>query len=314
MINFLCYTLETFKHFVINKREGWYMSECIYIDGSFYSEENAKVSVFDHGYLYGDGVFEGVRFYNSRIFRFDEHIRRLYDSAKAILLDIGLDIDKLKDIVKESVRRSGFSDGYIRIVVSRGIGDLGLDPRKCPNPTIVVIPAKLKLYPQECYDNGMSIITVPTRRSPSEVLNPRIKSLNYLNNILAKIEAGNVGYDEAIMLNQEGYVSECTADNIFYVRDGVIFTPISHIGALKGVTKDFVFELAAKLGYDIRENVATRYDIYTADETFITGTACEVMPIVKVDGREIGNGKVGKMTKSLLELFTKLVNEEGEPV
>ncbi len=290
------------------------MPEFIYIDGNFYSEENAKVSVFDHGYLYGDGVFEGIRFYSSRIFRFDEHMRRLYDSAKAIWLDMGIPIDEFKNIIKESVRRSGYTDGYLRVIVSRGKGDLGLDPRKCPVPTIVVIPAKLKLYPQECYDNGMAIITVATRRSPSEVLNPRIKSLNYLNNILAKMEAANVGYDEAIMLNQEGFVSECTADNIFYIRDKVIYTPISHIGALKGVTKDFVFELAAKLGYEIKETVATRYDIYTSDEAFITGTACEVMPIVKVDGREIGDGKVGEMTKSLIELFTKLVNEEGEAI
>lgn len=288
------------------------MSEFIYVDGNFYSEENAKVSVFDHGYLYGDGIFEGIRFYSSRIFRFDEHMRRLYDSAKAILLDIGIGVDEFKDIVKESVSKSGYSDGYIRVVVSRGKGDLGLDPRKCPKPTIVVIPAKLKLYPQECYDNGMSIITVPTRRSPSEVLNPRIKSLNYLNNILAKMEASNLGYDEAIMLNQEGFVSECSADNIFYIRDKVIYTPASHVGALKGVTKDFVFELAAKLGYEIKEAVVTRYDIYTSEEVFMTGTACEVMPIVKVDSRVIGDGKVGSMTKSLIELFTKLVNEEGE--
>ncbi|OON98810.1 MAG: branched-chain-amino-acid transaminase [Epulopiscium sp. Nele67-Bin004] len=291
------------------------MSECIYVDGKFCSEENAKVSVFDHGYLYGDGVFEGIRFYNSRIFRFDKHMKRLYDSAKAILLTIPVDVNEFKEIIKESVRKSGFTDGYLRVIVSRGMGDLGLDPRKCPKPTIVVIPAKLKLYPQEAYDNGMSIITVPTRRSPSEVLNPRIKSLNYLNNILAKIEASNVGYDEAIMLNQDGGVAECTADNIFFIKDKVIYTPAISNGALKGITRDFVCEIAQKAGYEIKETNVSRYDIYTADELFITGTACEIMPVVKADGRSIGaEGKVGDITKQLLAKFTELVTVEGEPV
>lgn len=291
------------------------MSESIYIDGKFYSEDDAKISVFDHGYLYGDGVFEGIRFYSSRIFRFDKHMNRLYDSAKAILLTIPMAKNDFKEVIKECVRKTGFTDGYLRVIVSRGIGDLGLDPRKCPKPTVVVIPAKLKLYPQECYDNGMSIITVATRRSPNEVLNPRIKSLNYLNNILAKIEAFNVGYDEAIMLNQDGFVSECTADNIFCIKDKVIYTPVCSHGALKGITRDFVCELAEKAGYKTKEIAMTRYDIYTSDEVFITGTACEVMPIVKVDGREIGSsGNVGEITKVLIKEFTKMVNIEGEPV
>ena len=291
------------------------MSESIYIDGKFYSEDNAKISVFDHGYLYGDGVFEGIRFYSSRIFRFDEHMTRLYDSAKAIWLTIPMDINEFKEVIKETVRKSGFTDGYLRVVVSRGHGDLGLDPRKCKVPTIVIIPAKLKLYPQEAYDNGMSIITVPTRRSPNEVLNPRIKSLNYLNNILAKIEAFNVGYDEAIMLNQDGFVAECTADNIFFIKNKVVYTPMTSHGALKGITRDFVCELTEKYGYKIEEVAVTRYDIYTADEVFITGTACEVMPIVTVDGRSIGCcGKVGEITKLLIKGFVELVNTEGELV
>lgn len=290
------------------------MSECIYVNGKFCSEENATVSVFDHGYLYGDGIFEGIRFYGSKIFRFDDHMRRLYDSAKAILLTIPMPMEEFKNIIKESVKKSGFTDGYLRVVVSRGKGDLGLDPRKCPTPSIVIIPAQLKLYPQSFYDNGMAIITIPTRRSPNEVLNPKIKSLNYLNNIMAKIEAFNVGFEEAIMLNQEGFVAECTADNIFYVRDKVLFTPASYYGALGGITRQAVIDIAKKLSYKVLETAVSRYDMYSADEVFITGTACEIMPVIKVDGREIGNGKVGENTIKFLDAFRELVKAEGEPV
>lgn len=290
------------------------MSDCIYVDGKYYSKEEAKISVFDHGYLYGDGVFEGIRFYNSKIFRFDEHMKRLYDSAKTILLEIPLEYNAFKTVIKETVKKSGFTDGYLRVVVSRGKGDLGLDPRRCPTPSVIVIPAQLKLYPEEAYNNGMSIITVPTRRAPSEVLNPRVKSLNYLNNIMAKIEAFNVGYDEAIMLNQEGFVSECTADNVFYIKDKVIYTPATHYGSLKGITRDFTIELGEKLGYKVVEGAVTRLDLYTSDEMFITGTACEVMPVVKMDGRVIGNGKPGEITLKLISKFRELVKTEGESI
>ncbi len=287
------------------------MSDCIYIDGKFFSQETAVVSVFDHGFLYGDGVFEGIRFYNSRIFKLDEHIERLCKSAQAIFLAIPVDKAELRAIVIESAKRSALENGYIRLVISRGRGDLGLDPRKCPHPSIIVIPSLLKMYPPEMYENGISLITVPTRRNINEAINPRIKSLNYMNNIIAKVEASQLGFEEAIMLSHDGYVAECTGDNIFYVTDGVLSTPSSFHGALKGITRMVVIALAKKLGITVHETTATRYDLYTADECFLTGTGAEVVPVVRIDARQIGGGKPGVMTASLITDFRALVATDG---
>lgn len=288
--------------------------ECIYIDGNFYPRDSASISVFDHGFLYGDGIFEGIRFYNYRIFKLEDHLERLYKSAKAIWLKIPVRIEEFSKIVIESVSRSELSDGYIRVIVSRGAGDLGLDPRKCPKPSIVVIPSRLKMYPQELYENGISLITVPTRRNINEGLNPKIKSLNYLNNIMAKIEAVQVGFEEAIMLTNEGYVAECTGDNIFYVSGGKLRTPPTFHGALDGITREVVIELAKKKGVEIAKSTTTRYDLYTADECFLTGTGAEIIPVVNIDGREIGNGKPGEITLSLITDFRTLVSSTGVSV
>lgn len=290
------------------------MNEYIYVGEGFYSKENAKVSVLDKGYLFGDGVFEGIRFYNSKIFRFDEHMKRLYDSAKVIMLNIPLGYDEFKELIKESVRRSGFVDGYLRVIVSRGEGDLGFDIRKCLNPCIVIIPAQLKLYPQESYDNGISLITVPTRRNLNESLSPRIKSLNYLNNIMAKIEATNHGFEEAIMLTNDGFVAECTADNIFHIKNGIIYTPATYHGALEGITRSLILEIAEKNKIKLVETTIVRYDLYTADEVFITGTAAEILPVINIDSRVIGSGKPGSMVSKLIEDFRKITRNEGEPV
>jgi branched-chain amino acid aminotransferase len=286
-------------------------TQCIFVDGEFYTKDDAKVSVFDHGYLYGDGVFEGIRFYNQRIFRLKEHMDRLYKSAKAIWLTVPLDYETFTNTVIESVKRSGLEDGYLRVIVSRGKGDLGLDPRKCPKATVAIIPSKLKMYPQELYDNGISLITVPTRRNVNEAINPKIKSLNYLNNILAKIEAAQAGYEEAIMLTDLGFVSECTGDNIFFVTKGKLFTPATFHGALSGITRQVVTELAEKRGLEVIKTTISRYDLYTSDECFLTGTGAEVIPVVKIDSREIGDGKPGLITLSLIKDFRELVRSEG---
>lgn len=287
------------------------MSDSIYIDGAFYSKETAAVSVFDHGFLYGDGVFEGIRFYKKRIFRLTEHIERLYKSAHAIFLTIPATPEELTKIVVESAKRSKLEDGYIRLVISRGKGDLGLDPRKCPKPSIIVIPSLLKMYPPEMYENGISLITVPTRRNINEAVNPRIKSLNYMNNIIAKVEAAQLGFEEAIMLTNDGYVAECTGDNLFYVSGGTLYTPPSYHGALKGITRDVVIALAEKKGIAVKEITTTRYDLYTADECFLTGTGAEVVPVVQIDARRIGSGKPGTMTVSLIRDFRALVGTDG---
>ncbi|NLW55753.1 MAG: branched-chain-amino-acid transaminase [Firmicutes bacterium] len=286
----------------------------VYIDGKFYPKEEAKVSVFDHGLLYGDGIFEGTRAYNGRIFEFDAHIDRLFNSAKAIALEIPMSKDEVKAAHIETLRRNKLTDAYIRTVVTRGVGDLGLDPRNCKKATLIIIADKVSLYPEELYEKGLKIITVPTRRNQPETVNPMIKSLNYLNNILAKIEANLHGVSEAIMLNQEGYVAECTGDNIFIIKDKTLATPLVSFGALKGITRGVIMKLAAELGLEVVETALTRYDIYTADECFLTGTAAEVIPVVEVDGRTIGSGAPGHYSKQLKEAYHKYASSNGTPI
>ncbi|HBY03584.1 MAG TPA: branched-chain-amino-acid transaminase [Desulfotomaculum sp.] len=288
------------------------MGLVIYLDGQYVPEEKALVSVFDHGLLYGDGVFEGIRAYHNRVFRMDEHILRLYKSARAITLQIPLTEDEMKEIVLETCRRNDLRDGYIRLVVTRGPGDLGLDPRKCHKPTLLCIAASIQMYPEELYQQGLELITVATRRNLPEACNPQVKSLNYLNNICAKIEANLAGVPEAIMLNQQGYVAEATGDNIFIVDDdSTLITPPASAGALEGVTRNTVMEIAVKKGIKVEECTMTRYDIYNARECFLTGTAAEVIPAVKVDGRPIGEGKPGKMTWELIDAFHEVTKTDG---
>ena len=286
----------------------------VYLNGKLVAKEEAKISVFDHGTLYGDGVFEGLRSYNGRIFKLEEHIDRLLDSAKAIMLIIPLSKKELIDAVISTVRANDIHDGYVRLVVTRGIGDLGLDPRKCPIPSVFIIADKITLYPEELYQNGMEIITVPTRRNISEALNPCIKSLNYLNNIMAKIEAIHGRVHEALMLNSEGYVTECTGDNIFIVKNGTLITPPTWVGALKGITRDAAMEIARINGIDAIEEVLTRYDLYTADECFLTGTAAEIISVIKIDSRKIGTGKPGEITLKIMEQFKELTQTTGVEV
>jgi branched-chain amino acid aminotransferase len=286
----------------------------VYLNGEFLPKEEAKISVFDHGLLYGDGVFEGIRSYNGRVFKLDEHLKRLYNSAKAIRLRIPLNIDEMKEALLETLRRNNLHDAYIRLVVTRGEGDLGLDPDKCPEPNVFIITDKIVLYPQKFYDEGLEIVTAATRRNIPEAINPRIKSLNYLNNILAKLEGKLADAKEALMLNTEGYVVECTGDNIFIVKDNVLITPPIHVGILEGVTRDTVMEIAKEINIQVEEEVFTRYDLYIADECFLTGTAAEIIPVVKVDGRAIGDGLPGAMTKRLAAKFKKLTETTGTPI
>jgi branched-chain amino acid aminotransferase len=285
----------------------------VYLDGEFVPESEAKISVFDHGFLYGDGVFEGIRAYNGRVFRLKEHIDRLYDSAKTIDLEIPVSKDKFIEIILETLRKNKLRDAYIRPIVTRGVGDLGLDPRKCGKPSIIVITQPWgKLY-GDLYERGLTAITVGIRRNSYDALPPNIKSLNYLNNILAKIEANAKGGDEAIFLDRNGYVSEGSGDNIFIVKNGVVLTPPT-INNLKGVTREAVIEIIHRLGIPFKEMNLGLYDLYTADEVFVTGTAAEIAPIVVIDGRKIGDGKPGKMTKKLMEEFKKLTESEGTPI
>jgi branched-chain amino acid aminotransferase len=286
----------------------------IYIDGEFYEKENAKISVFDHGLLYGDGVFEGIRFYNGRVFRLHEHIDRLYDSAHAICLKVGLAKEALTEALLETIRLNELRDGYVRLVVTRGCGDLGLNPNLCPKATVFIIVSKITLYSEEKYEKGLEVVTCATRRIPHGALSPMVKSLNYLNNVMAKIEAQQAGAGEGLMLNEQGFVSECTGDNIFTVKIGVIYTPPISSGALSGVTRNVVFEMAAELGITILEPNMTRYDIFTADECFLTGTAAEIIPAVKLDTREIGSGTPGPLTRKLIERFRELTVTSGEPI
>ena len=286
----------------------------IYIDGQFYDKENAKISVFDHGLLYGDGVFEGIRFYNGRVFRLDEHIDRLFDSARAIALNIGMDKSAVIEATLETIRQNKLQDGYIRLVVTRGVGDLGLNPMLCPKASLFIIASKITLYSADKYENGLDVVTCATRRIPHGALSPMVKSLNYLNNVMAKIEAQNAGAGEGLMLNEQGFVSECTGDNIFIIKNGVITTPPISAGALAGVTRSVVFDLAAEFGIPIHEPMMTRYDIFTADECFLTGTAAEIIPAVKLDTRLIGDGKPGPITRRLITRFRELTASTGTPI
>lgn len=286
----------------------------IYIDGNYCDENNAKVSVFDHGLLYGDGVFEGIRAYHGRVFKLKEHIDRLFYSAKAIMLDLPLSHAQIMKATVDTCRENNLRDGYIRLVVTRGVGTLGLNPNRCKNPSLIIIADKIQLYPAELYEKGMAIVTVPTVRNLHSALNPAIKSLNYLNNILAKIEANNAGVEEAIMLNSEGFVSECTGDNLFIVKGDTLMTPPLYAGALYGITRGVVMELAAECGLKAIEANLTRYDVFNADECFLTGTGAELMPVVKVDGRAIGTGEAGGYTKALVERYRALTKVSGEPI
>ncbi|MGQ9532670.1 MAG: branched-chain-amino-acid transaminase [Desulfotomaculales bacterium] len=290
------------------------MGLIIYLNGRFVPQEEAVVSVFDHGLLYGDGVFEGIRAYHGRVFRLREHIDRLYESAKSIALDIPLNREEMQEVVLETLRRNRLHDGYVRLVVSRGVGDLGLDPRKCSKPTIFCIAASIQLYPEEYYERGLEVITVATRRNVAEAINPRIKSLNYLNNILAKIEANLAGVPEAIMLNNEGYVAEATGDNVFIVKNGSLVTPPPYAGLLEGITRNAVIGLARARAIPVYETLFTRHDLYVADECFLTGTAAEVIPVVRIDGRTIGDGKPGKVTSLLIRDFRELTRHDGVPI
>ena len=283
------------------------MSLQIYISGKFYAKEDAKISVYDHGLLYGDGVFEGLRSYGGRVFRLDEHVRRLYESAKAIWLQIPLSPEAMKAAVEQTLKVNGLVDAYIRLVVTRGAGSLGLDPNRTSDPQIIIIADKITLYPAEFYEKGLTIVTASTIRNHPAALSPRIKSLNYLNNILAKIEGLQAGCIEALMLNSKGEVAECTGDNIFLVRNKQLLTPPIDAGILEGVTRDAVMDLARASGIEVREIPLTKHDVYVADECFLTGTAAEVIPVVKVDSRAIGNGDPGPVTRDLMTRFKKLV-------
>lgn len=286
----------------------------IYLNGKLVPKEEATVSVFDHGLLYGDGVFEGIRFYNGRVFRLDEHIDRLYRSAHAIALNIPMDHGQMTQAVLETIRANEMTDGYVRLVVTRGEGSLGLSPKSCPRPTVFIIAAGITLYPEAMYRDGLKLVTCATRRIAHGALSPMVKSLNYLNNIMAKIEAEQAGAGEGLMLNEQGFVAECTGDNIFIVRDGGIITPPISAGALAGVTRQVVFEIAREVGVDIREENLTRYDIYTSDECFLTGTAAELIPVVELDSRKIRDGLPGPVTKRFSATFRELTGTQGTPI
>jgi branched-chain amino acid aminotransferase len=287
------------------------MGQWIYLNGEFVTKENAKVSVYDHGFLYGDGIFEGIRVYKGNIFKLKEHLDRLYDGAKSITLEIPLSYEEMQNAIVETVRKNGFDKLYIRVVVSRGDGNLGLDPRRCFRPNVVIIVEPLALYSEEDYANGLKLISVSTRRNIPDALNPKIKSLNYLNNILVKIQANHAGVGEALMLNKDGYVTEGSGDNIFIVKNGKIITPPCYLGALEGITRGAIIDICHKLGLPIKEEPFTLHDVYTADEAFLTGTAAEVIAVREVDGRIIGEGKAGPITTKLLQEFRNIVEVDG---
>ncbi|MBI5597898.1 MAG: branched-chain-amino-acid transaminase [Elusimicrobia bacterium] len=289
----------------------------IWIDGHFYDKADAKVSVFDHGLLYGDGVFEGIRAYNGRVFQLKEHIDRLYASAKAVLLNIPMPPAEMTRLVCDAVRVNDLKDAYIRVVVSRGVGDLGLDMRKCKVPTVIIIADKIQLYPEEAYKRGLKVIVSHLRRIAPDTLSPSIKSLNYLNNILARAEASRADCDEAILLNREGYVAECSGDNIFFIRDGKVYTPPVHVGILEGVTRNVAMKLAKeKLGLEVHELIFTVPELYRADEVFVTGTGAEIIGVVLINGRVVADGKPGPLTAKLIRAFREYAKsaESGAPV
>ena len=282
------------------------MSRMVYINGKLLPQEQAVVSVFDHGLLYGDGVFEGIRTYNGVSFKLKEHVERLFESAKAIWLEIPISRPEMTKAINDTVQTNSIKDGYVRVIVTRGAGALGLDPKKTSNPQVIIIADTIQLYPKEMYEKGMPIVTASTIRNHPNALNPRIKSLNYLNNILGKIEGAQAGCVEALMLNHKGEVAECTGDNIFVVKGGVVSTPPKDAGILEGITRNAVIELSHKLGITIHEVSMTRYDVYTADEVFLTGSAAEMIPVTKVDDRVIGSGKPGPVYARLLKEFQAL--------
>ncbi|MGW8959544.1 branched-chain-amino-acid transaminase [Paenibacillus sp. NPDC055715] len=286
----------------------------IYLDGQHVTKENAKVSVYDHGFLYGDGIFEGIRIYNGNIFKCKEHLDRLYDSAKSIQLNIPLSPDEMLEAMAETIRLNEMRSGYIRLVVSRGVGNLGLDPLRCPKASVIIIVEQLAIYPEKAYLTGLKTISVSQRRNIPDALNPKIKSLNYLNNILVKIQSNYAGVGEAIMLNSQGYVTEGSADNIFIVKNGVLYTPPCYLGALEGITRNAIIDLCAELGYALKEQPFTLHDVYVADEVFFTGTAAEVIAAYEVDGRTIGSGVAGPVTLELLAEFRKIVDQDGYKV
>jgi branched-chain amino acid aminotransferase len=281
----------------------------IYIDGEFYEKEDAKISVFDHGFLYGDGIFEGIRIYNRRIFKLNEHVKRLYESARAIYLNIGMEPPAMADLLNQMVVRSGKQNGYIRLVVTRGDGPLGIDPEKCRKARIIIIVDDIQLYPVEFYEKGTEIITSSYRRIPVECFDPRIKSLNYLNNVLAKIESKKNNCLESVMLNSNGFVAECTGDNIFIIKDNILKTPATYHGALEGITRGVVLEIGVQFGLKTEEGTLTRFDLYNADECFLTGTGAEVIPVVGVDKIKIGDGRPGVITGKIISRFKELVNQ-----
>lgn len=287
------------------------MSLKIYLNGKWVLPQQAKLSVFDHGVLYGDGVFEGIRAYNGLVFKLSEHIQRLWESAHTLMLSMPLSKKAMEQAVIKTLQKNRLKNAYIRVVVTRGVGDLGLDPRKCPKPSVFIITDKIRLYPQALYRKGLEIISVATTRNIPEAVNPQIKSLNYLNNILAKIEAIHAGYEEALLLSASGYVCECTGENIFLVKDGCLITPPAYLGILKGITRNTVMDIGRSLGLHVKEEVFTRHDVYNAEEVFLTGTAAEIMPISKVDHRVIGNGKPGPVTAQLLDEFRKITQYDG---
>lgn len=286
----------------------------IYIDGKFYPEAEAKVSVFDHGLLYGDGVFEGIRFYNGRVFRLEEHLERLWDSARSICLDVPMSREDITEALLETIRQNDLRDGYIRLVLTRGVGNLGLNPAQCKRPSVIIIAATIALYPAEVYEKGLTVVTCATRRMNPGALNPAVKSLNYLNNVMARIEANLAGADEALMLNDQGNVAECTADNLFVIKHGEVFTPPISAGALRGITRSVVFEIAAELGIKLTEIDLTRHDVFVADECFLTGTAAEVIPVIKADGRTIGTGKPGPICARITARFREITRQTGTPI
>lgn len=290
------------------------MSKNIYLNGDIVPESEAKISVFDHGFLYGDGVFEGIRAYNGRVFMLKEHIKRLYQSAKTIMLDINLNKKEMENAILKTIRANKLENAYVRVIVSRGKGDLGLDPNKCNKPTIVIIASAIQLYPEKLYQTGLKLVTVPTRRNGSEMVNPRIKSLNYLNNIMARIEANMQNAPEAIMLNSAGYVAECTGDNIFIIEGRTLYTPPKYAGILKGTKRKIVLQIAAEMGLEVKEELFTRHDLFNADECFLSGTAAEVIPVIEVDKRKIGNAKVGKLTKKIITKFREIANSSGQEI
>lgn len=286
-------------------------SQWIFLGGEFVKKEDAVVSVFDHGFLYGDGVFEGIRVYSGNVFRLDAHLKRLFESAQSIKLEIPYSHEEMTQLIVETIRKNQLESAYIRVVVSRGKGNLGLDPSSCSQPNVIIIAEQLALYPKEFYERGIKIASVASRRNRPDVLSPQVKSLNYLNNILVKLEANQAGVDEALMLNDQGYVTEGSADNIFIVKNGVVYTPPVYLGALEGITRNAIIDVARAKGFEVRETPFTRHDVYVADEVFLTGTAVEVIAVIEVDTRVINGGKPGEVTNQLLEEFRRIVTTDG---